>query len=224
MMKKLLSISASPRPETQSVSKQAARTFIRRLLAQHTDYELEELDLYTSDIPEPGYPHFDRRGHLVTGGAYEALSEADRADVDRMSALCSQFQQADTYVVSAPMWGMSFPSRLKQYLDCILLADRLFTIDQSGFHGLMGDKERRMIYIESAGGVYPKIFYGQMHYAVRYCRDVFRHLGFASFDAVLVQGTEMPEIGRYKALEEANKDMDDILARMAGPRLIPVAG
>lgn len=223
-MKKLLSISASPKPESQSVSKQAARTFIHRLMAQQTDYELEELDLYTSDIPEPGRQHFDNQSHLVSGDAYNALNEADKADVDRMNALCEQFAAADDYIFSAPMWGMSFPSRLKQYLDCILLADHLFTIDQTGFHGLLGDKDRHVVYIESSGGVYPKIFYGQMHYAVRYCRDIFRHLGIASFDPILVQGTDTPGVGRYKALEEANKDMDDVLCRLAGPHPMPAAG
>ncbi len=220
-MKKLLYISASPKPETESVSKQAARTFIQRLTAQVTDYQLEELDIYTSDIPLPGHQHFDRQSHLVTGAAYEALSDEDKAAIDKMNQLCAQFQQADTYVISAPMWGMSFPSRLKQYFDCILLIDHLFTIDSTGFHGLLNDKERHMVYVQSSGGVYPKIFYGQMNYAVKYCHDIFKHLGVATFSPILVQGTETPGVGRYKALEVAAQDMDDALCHLSGPHRMP---
>ena len=120
------------------------------------------------------------------------------------------------------MWGMSCHSRLKQYLDCIFLNGRLFSLDDSGFHGLLGDRERRMVYIESCGGVYPKILYGPMHYGVRYCHDMFHHLGISSFDTILVQGTDMPRIGRYKALEDAENDMDDVLCRLAGPHPMPV--
>lgn len=223
-MKKLLYISASPKPETESVSKQAARMFIQRLMAQVTGYQLEELDLYTSNIPLPNHQHFERQSHLVTGAAYQALNDTDQAIVDRMKDLCSQFQQADTYVISAPMWGLSFPALLKQYLDCILLIDRLFTIDATGFHGLLADKERHMVYVQSSGGVYPKIFYGQMNYAVKYCRDVFKHLGVATFDPILVQGTETPGIGRYQALETAAQDMDDVLDRITGFRHVMPIG
>ncbi|MFT9077801.1 FMN-dependent NADH-azoreductase [Ethanoligenens sp.] len=221
-MKKLLYISASPKPETESVSKQAARTFIQRLMSQVTSYKLDELDLYTSDIPMPSHQHFDRQSHLVTGGIYEALSDEDKSDVDKMNTLCTQFQEADTYVISAPMWGMSFPSRLKQYLDCIMLIDHLFTIDSTGFHGLLGDKERHMVYVQSSGGVYPKIFFGQMNYAVKYCRDIFKHLGVSTFDPILAQGTETPGVGRYKALEVAAQDMDDVLNRLSGPHPMPI--
>lgn len=220
-MEKLLYISASSKPETESVSKQAARTFIQRFLSQSPGYKLEELDLYTSDIPLPSHQHFDRQSHLVTGAAYQALNDTDQAIVDRMKDLCSQFQQADTYVISAPMWGLSFPSRLKQYLDCILLIDRLFTIDATGFHGLLSDKERHMIYVQSSGGMYPKIFYGQINYAVKYCRDIFKHLGVSTFDPILVQGTETPGIGQYQALETASQDMDDLLNRLSSPHLMP---
>lgn len=221
-MKKLLYISASPKPETESVSKQAGRTFIQRLMSQVTSYKLEELDLYTSDIPQPSHQHFDRQSHLVSGPAYEALGQQDKDIIDRMNTLCTQFLEADTYVISAPMWGLSFPSRLKQYLDCVLLIDRLFTIDNTGFHGLLGNRERQMVYIQSSGGVYPKIFYGQMNYAVRYCRDIFKHLGVAIFEPILIQGTETPGIGRYKALETASQDMDDILCRLSGPHPMPI--
>lgn len=221
-MKKLLYISASPKPETESVSKQAARTFIQRLMSQATEYKLDELDLYTSNIPLPNHQYFDRQSHLVAGAAYDTLSAEDKAAVDKMSALCTQFQEADTYIISAPMWGLSFPSLLKQYLDCILLIDRLFTIDAHGFHGLLCDKERHMVYIQSSGGVYPKIFYGQMNYAVRYCRDIFKHLGMASFEPILVQGTDTPGVGRYKALEVATQDMDDVLCHLSGPHPMPI--
>ena len=210
-LKKLLYIAASPKPETESTSKQVARTFIHNLTVDPNLFEVDELDLYTTDLPQPGYKLFDKHNRLVSGEALESLNEQDWADAQRMEQLCSQFLAADFYIISAPMWGLSFPSKLKQYFDCIFLLDRLFSIDKHGFHGLLGDKDRSMVYIQSSGGIYPKILCGQINYAIRYCRDVFRHLGIACFEPLFIQGTDMPNVGQCKALEKAAEDMEDLL-------------
>lgn len=214
-MKKLLYVTCSPKPETESTSKQAGRAFVGRFITENPDYQLEELDLYTTFLPEPSQRCFTGRVELVSGEEYDALSQPDRESVDRMGELCTQFQSADAYVIASPMWSLSFPSRLKQYLDCILLNNRLIRITPGGIRGLLDDKPRKMVYIQSSGGIYPKILYGALNVGVKYFHDLFRHLGVRDFYKILIQGTDLPEVGKEKALAEASEDFECVLNKMS---------
>lgn len=213
-MKKLLYITASPKPETESSSKQAGRAFVAQLMEKNTDFELEELDLPTAGIPMPNQRYYKGRIELVSGLEYDVLSEHEKADVDRINQLCTQFQQADCYVVASPMWSLSFPAILKQYLDCILLNNRVIRITDTDIKGLLCDKPRKMVYIQTSGGIYPKIFYSQMNYGVKYFHDIFTHLGIKEFYRVLIQGTDMKDVGKARAFSEASDDFECALSKM----------
>lgn len=223
-MKKLLYVTASPKPETESTSKQAGRSFVTRYIEDNPDYAVEELDLQTSYIPEPVHRYFEGRVDLVSGPEYDVLSEQDKQDVDRMNELCTQFLSADAYVIATPMWSMTFPARLKQYIDCIMLNNRLIQITDTSVTGLLCDKPRKMVYIQSSGGVYPKIFYSQLNYGVKYFHDIFRHLGIKDFHKILIQGTDMVCIGKQKALANCAEDFECVLKKMtASDSRIPIS-
>ena len=51
-MEKILYITVDTKPENESVSKTIGREFVNKLLGKDSKYKLEELDLYTSNIPE----------------------------------------------------------------------------------------------------------------------------------------------------------------------------
>lgn len=213
-MKKLLYVTASPKPETESTSKQAGRAFVGRFITDNPDYTLEELDLPTSDIPVPRHNYFTGRVELVSGLAFDVLNEEDKQAVNRINDLCTQFQCADAYVIASPMWSLSFPSILKQYLDCIMLNNRLIKLSDDGVKGLLCDKPRKMVYIQSSGGIYPKIFYSPLNYGVKYFHDLFKYLGIKEFHKILIQGTDMSNVGKDKALACAAEDFECALKKM----------
>ena len=132
-LKKLLYITVNSKPENISTSKTVGREFVKRFLAKNTDYTLEELDLYNENIPEVNYKLFSKRAETASGVEYDRLSVQDKTDVDRINSLCSQFLSADTYVIAAPMWSISYPSRLKRYIDCIIINNKVIKITQSIF-------------------------------------------------------------------------------------------
>jgi FMN-dependent NADH-azoreductase len=115
------------------------------------------------------------------------------------------------------MWSLSFPSILKQYLDCIMLNNRLISLTDKGVNGLLGDRTRKMVYIQTSGGVYPKLLYGQLNFGVRYFHDIFKFLGIKDFTPILVQGTDMQSVGVDKALSEAADDFDDAVNKVCPP-------
>lgn len=214
-MKKLLYITANPKHESLSVSKTVGREFVRRFLDRNREFELEELDLYNMDIPEVSPRIFTSRGSLVTGEYYERLSDHEKYLLARIENLCEQFIYADCYVIASPMWSLSFPSRLKQYLDCIILNGKLIRISSNEVEGLLGDKFRCMVYIQSSGGVYPNFPDGLFNHGVDYVHDIFTFLGVKKFYKILVQGVDDDKIGRHKALEKAYDDIGTILHKIS---------
>ncbi|NMM61315.1 FMN-dependent NADH-azoreductase [Clostridium sp. P21] len=213
-MQKLLYITVSTKPEEMSTSKTVGREFINRVMEQYSDYELMEIDVSSEYIPELNYKYFKSRAELVSGQEYEALSQDDKLAVDRINELCDQFLSADVYVIAAPMWSVMFPARLKMYIDCIILNDKVIKVTPDEVKGLLGDKEREMVYIQSSGGVYPKIFSGKVNHGVNYVHDIFKFLGISKFDKIMVEGVDIPSIGREAAIEKAVYDMDEVISNM----------
>lgn len=214
-MKKLLYITVNSKPEEESTSKTAGREFVNRFLEANEDYTLEELDLYNSEIPELNHKLFSGRAELVSGAAYDALSENEKKEIDIANSLCDQFLNADTYVFAVPMWSISYPSRLKRYIDCIIINNKTIRISPEEVKGLLDSKERNMVYIQSSGGVYPKIFSSKFDHGVDYFHDIFKFLGINKFEKILIEGVDMSSIGKDEALHKAYKDMDSVIKKLS---------
>lgn len=213
-MKTLLYITANSKPENLSTSKTVARQFVNRFIAKNPDYVVEELDLYNEYIPEINYVIFKKRAEPVSGAEYDELSESDKKAVDRINALCDQFLRADTYVIAAPMWSISYPSILKRYIDCIILNNRVIKVTPEEVTGLLNDKDRNMIYIQSSGGKYPKVLFGKFNHGIEYFEDMFKFLGIKKYEKILVEGVDMPDIGREKAIAKACLDIENVIEKL----------
>lgn len=62
-----------------------------------------------------------------------------------------QFIEADTIVVAAPYWDLSFPSMVKAYFEAVTICGVSFFYTQEGYpSGLC--KAKRLIYVMTAGG------------------------------------------------------------------------
>lgn len=48
------------------------------------------------------------------------LDDKDQREVQKVRFLCDQFISANVYIIATPMWSLSFPAPLKEYIDCIL--------------------------------------------------------------------------------------------------------
>ena len=199
------------KPQDLSTSKKAGRAFIDKYKQKNPNDIIEELDLYTSDIPDINYKIFTSRATPVTGESYNNLCDEDKQKVDKINALCDQFLNADKYVIAAPMWSVMFPSILKRYLDCIIINGKAIFISENEVKGLLDNKERKMAYIQSSGGVYPKIISAKFNHGVNYIHDIFKFLGVKQFEKVMVEGVDMSTIGEEKALAKALKDIDYII-------------
>lgn len=213
-MKKLLYISVNSKPENISVSKTVGREFVNRFMKKYPEYQLVERDICNEYIPELNHKYFKERGDIVAGNDYNALGQNDKKAVDRINELCSEFISADVYVIAYPMWSSLFPPRLKMYLDCVIQNGKTIKISNNEAHGLLNDKHRSMLCIQSSGGVYPKIISWKLNHGINYLHDIFRYLGIKDFEKLLVEGVDTADIGKQKALTKAFDELDDLAHKM----------
>jgi FMN-dependent NADH-azoreductase len=210
-MKKLLYITVNSKPEELSSSKTVGRAFVNRFLEEHNDFKLEEIDLYDVNIPRLQYRYFEKRNTLINEDARNDLNEKDKKDVEKIISLCDQFRSADVYVIAAPMWSLSFPAPLKEYLDCIVQDDKTIKVTESKLEGLLNDRPRSVVYIQSSGANIPWILRPVFNKGLNYVEDIMKAMGIKQFKELLVDGTGFTEEERKEAIDKAIEEIDDVI-------------
>lgn len=210
-MKKLLYITVNSKPEELSSSKKVGRKFVNKFLEKHNDFEVEEIDLYDINIPRLQYRYFEKRNTIINEDARNDLNEKDRQDVEKIISLCDQFRSADVYVIAAPMWSLSFPAPLKEYIDCIVQDDKTIKVTKGKVEGLLNDKPRSVVYIQSSGAHVPWILKPVFNKGLNYVEDIMKAMGIKHFEELLVDGTGFTEEERKEAINKAIDKIDDVI-------------
>lgn len=210
-MKKLLYIIVNSKPENLSASRTVSREFVNKFLESHNDYELEELNLYDCHIPRLEYEYFTKRNCMVDKEGFNKLDEKQKQEVHKIVKLTDQFKEADLYVVAAPMWSLSFPSPLKEYIDCIVMDGKTINITEDKVEGLLNDKVRSMVYVQSSGGKIPWMLKPILNKGLNYFEGIVKLMGIKDFKELLVDGTGTTEEERKDAQNKAIEKIDEII-------------
>lgn len=213
-MKKLLYISVNSKPENLSSSKTVARKFIDRFLERNKDFEVEEVDLYKEHIPRLEYQYFEKRNALIKEDAAKQLDDKERKEIEKIRKLCDQFVAANVYVIAAPMWSLSFPAPLKEYIDCIVQDEKTIKFVEQKPQGMLNDIDRSVVYIQSSGGHIPWMLKPIMNKGLNYIESIMKFIGIKKFEELLVDGTGTTEEERTKAIDTATRSIDDIIDSM----------
>ena len=103
----------------------------------------EELRLGDIAFPVVDEDFLIRRDRLMAAGDVQ----------NPMFSLARQFAEAETIVIAAPYWDLSFPAALKQYLEQINVVGITFRYSEEGRPiGLC--RANRLFYVTTAGGQY----------------------------------------------------------------------
>lgn len=215
MKKKLLYISVNSKPENLSSSKMVARKFINKFLERNGDFKVEEVDLYKEHIPRLEYQYFKDRNCVITEEDAKKLPEKDQKEIRKIRNLCDQFISAQMYVIAAPMWSLSFPAPLKEYIDCIVQEEKTISFEKGKKpKGLLDDKERAVVYIQSSGGNIPWILDPIMDKGENYVAQIMKAMGIKNVQELKVDATGTTEEERENAIREAEEKIDSILDRI----------
>lgn len=215
MKKKLLYISVNSKPENLSSSKMVARKFINKFLERNGDFKVEEVDLYKEHIPRLEYQYFKDRNCVISEEEAKKLPEKDQKETRKIRDLCDQFISAQMYVIAAPMWSLSFPAPLKEYIDCIVQEEKTISFEKGKKpKGLLDDKERAVVYIQSSGGNIPWILDPIMDKGENYVAQIMKAMGIKNVQELKVDATGTTEEERENAIRDAEEKIDSILDRI----------
>ncbi|MGA9227513.1 MAG: NAD(P)H-dependent oxidoreductase, partial [Mesobacillus sp.] len=113
----VLYITANPKPVEEAFSLSVGEEFINAYRENNPNDEVVRLDLYKINVPYIDTDVFSGWGKLQKGTAFDELSPDEKQKVSSINQLTDQFVAADKYVFVTPMWNLSFPPKLKSYID-----------------------------------------------------------------------------------------------------------
>lgn len=121
-----------------------ANVLLRQLNEPFTELNLSDIDFQPVD-----YSYLQTRDLLLSESNYD----------HPMFELARQFAAADTIVIAAPFWDLSFPAMLKQYFEQINAIGITFKYTEEGYPvGLC--KAKKLYYVTTAGGMFIPEEYG----------------------------------------------------------------
>ncbi len=130
----VLFINACVRSESRT--RQLAETLLAKLTGDYEEIRLEEVKFPVTDEA-----FLRNRDSLIASGKYD----------DGSFAMARQFAAAETIVIAAPYWDLSFPAALKQYIEHINVLGVTFEYTGEGIpRGLC--KADKLYYVMTAGG------------------------------------------------------------------------
>lgn len=213
-MKKLLYITVDSKPEELSSCRTVGRALVNRFMSVHDDFELEEMDLYEEYVPRPRYKYFNGQSTLIEGKNLLELTPKEQEDVASMTRLCDQFVSATIYIVAAPMWSLSFPALLKDYIDCIVQAEKTITFKKDKPEGILNDRPRTFVYVQSSGANIPWLIGPVLNKGLNYVGDIMKYIGISKFMELLVDGTGTTQSEKLAAIEKAKSKIEDIVKQV----------
>jgi len=105
--------------------------------------EYEEVKLENVDFPKTNEAFLKKRDSFIASRTFD----------DPMFDLARQFAKAETIVIAAPYWDLSFPAMLKQYIEHINVLGITFEYTPEGIpKGLC--RASKLYYVMTAGGTY----------------------------------------------------------------------
>ena len=198
---RILRIDSSARG-ADSVSRAIGDEVVRRLTARHPGATVVGLDLAA------GMPHIDEAwvdANFTTAGERSPTQCETLALSD---AAVGALRDADTVVLTAPIYNFSVPSVLKAWIDHVCRAGLTFRYTADGPQGLLAD---RPVYLVMASGGVP--LGSAVDFASGYLKQVFRFIGI---EDVRLIGAERVAADASLAREAALARLDQWLPQPAG--------
>lgn len=211
-MNKTLIINAHPKvDDTSSVSIKVFKHFLESYKELISNNEtIEQINLYDDVVPmidKTVLSAWEKQGNG------QGLTREEQKVTERMSEILQQFKSANTYVIVLPLHNFNIPSKLKDYMDNIMIARETFKYTETGSVGLLKDG-RRMLVIQASGGIYTNDdWYTDVEYSHKYLKAMFNFLGIEDYQIVRAQGTAV--LDPTEVLQNAYKEVEEAASRLA---------
>lgn len=205
---KTLLINAHPDFNNESTyTAKLKNLFLDKYKTTFPNGEIEELNLYDIDVPRIEGDQLLNVWNKQSSG--ESLSDDETEIADISAFLLIQFKANHRIVILTPLHNFNITSRLKDYIDNIMIARETFKYTEDGSVGLMTDDYKALL-LQASGGVYTNDDrYTPLEFSYYYLKEMFKEImGFDEFYIARAQGTSvLPE---DEILDAANKDLNNV--------------
>lgn len=205
-MAHILHLDASPRG-SRSVSRTLSKEFIDFWKAENHNDTITYRDIGHHPVP------FVSEDWIAAAFTPPDQRTPELAAAIQISdELIDEFLSADRYVFSIPMYNFSIPANFKAYLDQVVRAGRTFSVDATGYKGLVHNK--KMTIIMAQGGTYPE---GSPTHAydqqTPYLRLIFGFIGITDIEFVYADSLSMGDEAREMAITNAQAALKAAIAQ-----------
>ncbi|MFD4703669.1 FMN-dependent NADH-azoreductase [Gottfriedia sp. NPDC058432] len=208
-MNRVLVINAHPNFNSEEVySVNVLNHFKNTLKSKDPSAKIEQINLYNEFIPNVDSNVLSAWGKLSEG---IQLNSDEARKIERMNEILKQFKEIKQYVIAFPLHNFNIPSKLKDYMDNILIARETFKYTEDGSVGLLYD-DRKLLVIQASGAIYTNDdWYTEVEYAHKYLKSMFNFLGVEDYQIIRAQGTAL--LKREEILANAYKEAEDAAMR-----------
>ena len=141
-------IECSPRGK-RSHSTKIAQAYIEQTKKNIPNLELNHINPWSLNLPEFDGDMLNAKYSVISGTDPSADEVSAWSDVKN---IFDEFNNADHYLFSVPMWNFNIPYKLKHYIDIITQPGMSWSYSpEDGYKGLMTDKTATVIYATGDG-------------------------------------------------------------------------
>ena len=141
-------IECSPRGD-RSHSTKIAQAYLEQAKTNIPDLELNNINPWSLDLPEFNGEMLDAKYSVIRG---DNPSDGEISAWSRVKNIFDEFNNADHYLFSVPMWNFNIPYKLKHYIDIVTQPGMSWSYTpEDGYKGLMTDKTATVIYATGDG-------------------------------------------------------------------------
>lgn len=211
-MSKLLIINAHPESDSKtSASLNVFNYFLKVYKEKHpSDEVIDQINLYDDEVPMLDKTVLSAWKKQTKG---EQLTSQEKELTDRMNEILKQFKSANKYVIVYPLHNFNIPSKLKDYMDNIMIARETFKYTDTGSVGLLKDG-RSIVAIQASGSIYTNNdWYTEVEYSHKYLKSMFNFFGIEDYEIVRVQGTSI--LDKDEVLQKGYKEAEESASKLA---------
>ncbi|HET9444878.1 MAG TPA: NAD(P)H-dependent oxidoreductase [Steroidobacteraceae bacterium] len=145
-MSKVIYIEASPL-KSRSHTIAVARAFLDAYRLHHPDDQIEQVDLWTTQLPPFDGVTIDAKFAVLRRKEFTA---EQMARWEAVRAVSRRFNSADKYVFGVPMWNFGVPYPLKHYIDVVTLPGENWTWSKANGYGTILSGKKALLICASA--------------------------------------------------------------------------
>jgi FMN-dependent NADH-azoreductase len=180
-MKNLFRLDSSARTEG-SISRQIGDHLQQVWTAHNPQHQLVQRDLAANPIAPI-------KNQTIAGFYAKTLTPDLQAATAQSDVLIGELEQADTILLTTPMYNFSIPGGLKNWLDQIVRIGKTFAFDGSNFHGLLANKTTYVVIAYGASGYGAGEGFAAANFVKPYLQFILGFLGIANVVFFELQAT-----------------------------------